>query len=101
MRSLRGLAVLAAVAGLAAGCGSTTPPRASPSPSTQAPKPATTAPPARTPASSSPVPASPVATWPATTRTAASSHAGYLTAVSVGQHATYERGEIGRTCAGG
>jgi hypothetical protein len=91
MRSLRGLAVLAAVAGLAAGCGSTTSPGASPSPSTQAPKPATTAPPARTPASSSPVLASPVATWPATTRTAAPSHAGYLTAVSVGQHATYDR----------
>jgi len=32
-----------------------------------------------------------VATWPATTRTAAPSHAGYLAAVSVGQHATYDR----------
>ena len=91
MRSLRGLAVLAAVAGLAAGCGSTTPPGASPSPSTQAPKPATTAPPAGTPAPTSPAPASPAATWPTTTRTAAPRHAGYLTAISVGQHATYDR----------
>ena len=90
MRSLCGLALLATVVGLA-GCGSTTPPGASPSPSTQAPKPATTAPPTRTPAPSSPAPASPAATWPATARTAGPSHAGYLTAISVGQHATYDR----------
>jgi hypothetical protein len=91
MRSLRGVAVLAAVVGLAAGCGSTTPPGASPSPSTQKPTPAATAPPGRTPAPSSPALASPAATWPTSTRTAVPSHAGNLTAISVGQHGTYDR----------
>jgi hypothetical protein len=91
MRSLRGLAALAVAASLATGCGSTAPPGASHSPSTQAPKPATTAPPAGTSAPPSPAPASPAPMWPTTTRTAAASHAGYLTAVTVGQHATYDR----------
>jgi len=87
MRSLTGLALLAIAVGLTAGCGSAAPPGASSSPSVQVPKSA----PASPSAPASAPPSSPVATWPTTTRTAAPSHAGYLTAVSVGQHAAYDR----------
>jgi hypothetical protein len=90
MRSLRGLGILAAVVGLIAGCGAAQPPGTSPSPS-PAPKPAATAPSARASAPASPVPATSAPAWPTTTRTAAPSHAGYLTAISAGQHATYDR----------
>jgi len=62
MRSLRGLAVLAVAAGLAAGCGSTAPPGASSTPSSQA---ATSTPGAgTTPAPSRPAPASTSTTAP-------------------------------------
>jgi hypothetical protein len=92
VRSLRGLAVLAVTAGLIAGCGSAPPPKSSSAPSPQAPKPTATAPstPATTP--STPVPVVPPApAWPTTTRTAAAQHPGYLTAISVGQQAGYDR----------
>ena len=87
MRSLTGLALLAIAVGLTAGCGSAAPPGASSSPSVQVPKSA----PASPSAPASAPPSSPVPAWPTTTRTAAPSHAGYLTAVSVGQHAAYDR----------
>jgi hypothetical protein len=88
MRSLRGMAVLAVVAGLAAGCGSSAP---SSTPSPRAPGPTVSASPGRPSPSASSVPATPTPAWPATPRTAAPSAAGQLTAVSVGQHATYDR----------
>jgi hypothetical protein len=89
MRSLTGLAALAVAVGLAVGCGSTTPPRSSSAPSAHAPKPAATAPSASVPSTSAP--AAPAPSWPTSTRTAAPSHAGYLTAISVGRHAAYDR----------
>jgi hypothetical protein len=47
---------------------------------------------ASAPAASSPVPATTApATWPTITVTAAASHAGYLTAISLGQHSGYDR----------
>jgi hypothetical protein len=91
MRSLRGLALLAVAIGLIAGCGSSAPPGTSSTPSPHASKPVTAAPSASASASPAPAPVTPVPTWPTTTRTAAPSHAGSLTAVSVGQHATYDR----------
>ena len=91
MRSLRGLAVLAVAAGLAAGCGSAAPPQASSTPTSHVPKPAATVPSARASAPPASVPASPAPAWPTTARTASPSHAGYLTAVSVGRHAAYDR----------
>jgi len=90
MRSLRGLAVLAVAAGLAAGCGSTGPPGASSTPSHPA-RPEATAPSGQATAPAPSAPATPAAAWPATTRTAAPSRAGHLTAVSVGRHASYDR----------
>ena len=91
MRSLCGLAVLAAVVGLAAGCGSTAPPGASSTPSQHPATPPATAPSGQTPAPAPTAPAPAAPGWPTTTRTAAPSHAGTLTAVSVGQHASYDR----------
>jgi hypothetical protein len=91
VRSLRGaaalfLATLALAAGLVAGCG-----EPSPTLGGNASKPA---PPASLvqSAPTSPVPATPApTTWPTTTRKAAASHVGYLTAISVGRHFGYDR----------
>jgi len=91
MRSLRGLIVLAMVAGVLAGCGSAAPPGASPRPRTHAPQPAGTAPSARSPAPPSTAPVAPAPAWSTTTRTTAPSHAGYLTGISAGQHAAFDR----------
>jgi hypothetical protein len=91
MRSLRGLAVLAVAVGLAAGCGSTARPGTSSTPSGHPTKPAATAPSGAPSAPAPSVPATPAPAWPTTTRTAAPSRAGNLTAVSVGRHAAYDR----------
>lgn len=91
MRSLRGLAVLAVAVGLAAGCGSTAPPGASSTPGSHPTTPPATAPSGQASAPAPPAPATSGPAWPTTTRTAAPSHAGNLTAVSVGGHAAYDR----------
>ena len=91
MRSLRGLAVLAVAAGLAAGCGSTAPPGASATPGSHPVGPGATAPSGQATAPAPSAPAGPGATRPATTGRAAPSRAGNLTAVSVGRHASYDR----------
>jgi hypothetical protein len=91
MRSLRRLATLVVTAGLAVGCGTSGPPRAARSPSAPATKSAASSPPTRATAPPTPVPASPAApSWPATERSAPG-HAAHLTAISVGQHATFDR----------
>jgi hypothetical protein len=91
MRSLRGLTVLAVAVGLAAGCGSTAPPGASSTPGSHPTTPPATAPSGQASAPAPPAPATPAPAWSTTTRTAAPSHAGNLTAVSVGGHASYDR----------
>jgi len=91
MGSLRGLAVLAAAAALAAGCGSTRPSGASATPSSHPATPAATAPSGQASAPAPSAPATSAAAWPTRTRTAAPSRAGNLTAVSVGRHASYDR----------
>ncbi len=91
MRSLRGLAVLAVAAGLAAGCGAATPPGAPSTPSSRPARPGATAPSGQATAPAPSAPPTPAAAWPATTRTPAPSRAGHLTAVSVGRHASHDR----------
>lgn len=93
MRSLRAVMGLAVAAALAVGCGSVAPPGAPHSSATPSPRPASVAP---TPGSTSAAPAptasySPQPAWPTTPRTGASTGAGYLTAVTVGRHPSFDR----------
>jgi hypothetical protein len=80
------LAALALAAGLVAGCG-----EASPAPGGLTSKPTPAAPVIPSASASSPVRAIPAPTWPTITRMAAASHAGYLTAISVGEHSGFDR----------
>lgn len=91
MRSLCRLALLGMAVGLAAGCGSAAPPTQPGSATVQPTGPtATTQTPTASPTPTSATP-SPAPTWPATERTAPASHAGSLTAISVGRHPGYDR----------
>jgi len=90
MRSLRWVAALTLMTGLAAGCGTATTPGASRTPAPPGAAPSATAPRSARPPAPSP-PARTAAPSPATTRTSLPGQPGHLVAISVGRHAAFDR----------